>query len=187
MATALDTAVLDEMFALIDAMNVPAGYRAEIIEGEIVLNPQRKAHSTIIRLFTRSLEDALGRDANILWDVRIDFPGALNGFAPDVALIAEGAGEDERGRHGYRDVQLVVEVVSASSRRDDYDAKLAVYAAAEVPTYVIVDPKTGFAHVHHAPKDGAYDGARAATYAFGTPFTLPGTDIAVDTAGWPRD
>lgn len=61
-----ESATLDTMFELIDGMNVPEGYRAEIIEGEIVLNPQRKAASTIIRLLTRSMEDTVGRDANTL-------------------------------------------------------------------------------------------------------------------------
>lgn len=185
MTTAPDTAELDEMFADIEAMNVPDDYRAEIIEGEIVLNPQRKVHSTVIRLFTRSLEDALGRDANILWDVRIDFPGTLNGYAPDIALVADGAEEDERGRHDYRDVRLVAEVVSHGSRRDDYEAKLTVYAESGVPTYVIADPKTGYAHVHHAPRNGRY--TDVATYAFGTEFTLPAPAVTVVTEGWPRD
>ncbi|MDT3396101.1 Uma2 family endonuclease [Streptomyces sp. B1866] len=185
MTTAVDSAALDEMFAAIERMNVPADYRVEIVEGEIVMNPQRKVHSVIIRKLTQSLEDAFGRDATILWDVRIDFPGVLNGYVPDVAYIAEGAEEDEHGNHDYRDVQLIAEVVSRGSRRDDYDAKLKVYAEAGVPTYVIADPKTGLVHVFHAPRDGVY--TDESTYTFGTKFTLPFPDVTIDTAKWPRD
>lgn len=119
MTATRESATLDTMFDLIDGMNVPEGYRAEIIEGAIVLNPRCKAHSTIVRLLTRSVEDAAGRDANILWDVRIDFPGVLNGYAPDVALVARDAEELENGSHRYEDVELVAEIVSRRSRRDD--------------------------------------------------------------------
>ncbi|MFI9203775.1 Uma2 family endonuclease [Streptomyces sp. NPDC053048] len=186
MATVEDSAKLDEMFALIDAMNVPAGYRAEIIEGEIVLNPQRDVHSMIIRLFTRALEDARGMDyPGILWDVRVDFPGCLNGFAPDVALVREGAKKTEKGLYRYQDLELVAEVVSRSSRRDDFGSKLKTYAVAEVPTYLIADPKTGLVHVFHAPRDGEY--TDETTYTFTSKFTLPFPEIVVDTTSWPRD
>ncbi|MEU1826227.1 Uma2 family endonuclease [Streptomyces abikoensis] len=177
---------LDEMFDLIEAMNVPQGYRAEIIEGEIVLNPQRETHSTIIRLLTRSLEDARGRDyPGILWDVRVDFPGCLNGFAPDVALVREGAQKNEKDLYRYQDLDLVAEVVSRSSRRDDFGAKLKTYAMAGVPTYLIADPKTGLVHVYHAPADDEY--TDETTYTFKSEFTLPYPEILIDTSLWPRD
>ncbi|MEU7043985.1 Uma2 family endonuclease [Streptomyces varsoviensis] len=179
-----NTAALDRMFAAIDAMNVPPGYRVEIVGGQIVLNEHRAVHSTIIRRLVGAVADARGHDANVLWDVRIDFPGDLNGYAPDVALVRDGAEEDENGNHGYRDVEMVAEVVSRGSRRDDYDAKLVTYARAGVPTYVIADPKRGFVHVHHEPNGDEYDDV--STYAFGTAFGLPGTDIVVDTSDWPR-
>ncbi|MEV0279409.1 Uma2 family endonuclease [Streptomyces sp. NPDC050610] len=185
MTAAENTAVLDEMFAAIDAMNVPPGYRVEIIEGQIVLNEHRAVHSTIIRRIVRAVADARGHDANILWDVRVDFPGALNGYAPDVALVRDGAEEDENGSHSYRDVELVAEVVSRGSRRDDYDAKLRTYALAGVPTYVIADPKTAHVSVHHAPKDGAY--GEVATYAFGADVVLSAAGITIETTDWPRD
>ncbi|MET9291581.1 Uma2 family endonuclease [Streptomyces sp. NPDC003077] len=186
MATGAGSTALDAMFALIEDMNVPAGYRAEIIEGRIVLNPHSRTHSTIIRMLTRSIEDARGlATAKVLWDVRMDFPGSLNGFAPDVALVADAAEHMDNGDYHYSDAELVAEVVSPSSHRDDYDTKLKTYAAAEVPTYVIADPKTGCVHVHHDPKDGEYQDV--STYAFGMTFTLPFPDITIDTTLWPRD
>lgn len=176
---------LDEMFELIEAMNVPEDYRAEIIEGEIVLNPQRATHATIIRLLADDLAKARGRMAPILWDVRIDFPGTLNGFAPDLALAAPEAKALPNGSYRYQDIELVAEVVSQSSRRDDYGAKLEVYASAGAPVYLLADPKLGFTHVNFQPKKGAY--SDVLTYAFGQVFTLPGSGIRIDTTDWPRD
>ncbi|MBC2877309.1 MULTISPECIES: Uma2 family endonuclease [Streptomyces] len=185
MAGVADSAGLDEMFALIEAMNVPPGYRVEIIGGQIVLNPHRKVHSTIIRRLVGDLTPWLGLGADVLWDVRVDFPGGLNGYAPDVALLKDGAEEDEHGRCDYHDVEFVAEVVSEGSRRDDYDAKLKVYAAAGIPTYLIADPKTGVAHVFHAPRDGVY--TDETSHTFGEKFALPGSGIVIDSTSWPRD
>ncbi|MCC3773599.1 Uma2 family endonuclease [Streptomyces sp. UNOB3_S3] len=185
MAAVRDSAELDAMFDEIENLNLPADYRVEIIEGEIVMNPQRKVHARIIQLLTMSLADTLGRNANVLWDVRVDFPGHLNGFAPDVALVKEGAEEDDAGNHDYRDVEFVAEVVSRGSRRADYEAKLNVYAVAGVPTYLIVDPKSGLVHVHHDPREGTY--IDEVVYTFGSTFTLPHPKAAIDTSLWPRD
>ncbi|MEU1378102.1 Uma2 family endonuclease [Streptomyces triculaminicus] len=185
MAAVQDSSELDRMFDELEHLNLPADYRVEIIGGEIVMNPQRKVHSTIIRGLNRALEEQLGSDAIVLWDVRIDFPGLLNGFAPDVALVREGAEEDDNGNHDYRDIELVAEVVSKGSRRDDYEAKLKVYAAAGVPTYIIANPMSGFVHVHHDPREGAY--RDEAGYTFGSTFTLPHPKVVIDTSTWPRD
>jgi Uma2 family endonuclease len=175
---------LDEMFDLVESMHVPEGYHAEIIEGKIVVSPQRDVHWSIIRLFTRVLEDAFGLDAKILSDVRIDFPGVLNGYAPDVALLRDGAQKTGRA-YDYRDVRLVVEVVSQSSRRDDYGAKLETYAQAGVATYVIADPLTGQAHVHESPEPDGYQDIR--TYPFGAELAITDPALTVDTKLWPRD
>jgi Uma2 family endonuclease len=176
---------LDEMFEMIEAMNVPADYRAEIIEGEIVMNQQRATRSTIIRLLTHDLEDARGKDAPILWDVRVDFPGTLNGYAPDVALATQDAKESLNGAYSYQDIELVAEVVSHSSRRDDYGVKLQTYAAALVPVYLLADPKLGYVHVHSVPRDGTY--SDVGTWVFGQSFTLPVSKIPIDTSDRPRD
>jgi Uma2 family endonuclease len=176
---------LDEMFELIESMHVPAGYRAEIIEGEIVMNPQRATHSTIIRMLTRDLEAARGQTAPILWDVRVDFPGTLNGFVPDVSLATQDAKATPNGGYEYKDIEFVAEVVSHSSRRDDYGIKLQTYAATKIPVYLLADPKLGYVHVHSAPRGDVYTDVD--TYAFGQAFTLPVSQIRIDTANWPRD
>lgn len=178
------TRSLDDLFGIVERMNIPAGFRAEIINGAIVINPHGQVHWTIIRRMTRTIEDARGMDAIILSDVRLDLPGVDNGFAPDVYLVSAGAVADEKGRFSYRDVELVAEVVSESSRRDDYGAKLKTYALAGIPEYLIIDPKTGLVWVRSKPKDGEY--SDEATYPFGVRFTLPVSGIDVDSSSWPR-
>ncbi|WP_052424456.1 hypothetical protein [Streptomyces fulvoviolaceus] len=45
-------------------------------------------------------------------DVRIDYPGHLNGLASDVTLLAEGAEKMPGGLWHYQDVRFVAEVIS---------------------------------------------------------------------------
>jgi Uma2 family endonuclease len=137
------------------------------------------------------VKDVIGRrTGRILSDVRIDFPGFLNGFAPDLALVVEGAqstvGENGEHRYQYQDVEITAEVVSKSSRRTDYEVKRTTYAGAGVPVYVIADPIKALVTVYSEPKDGVYQMIN--THHFGTKFTVPHDEgIAVDTTDWPRD
>lgn len=175
---------LDEMFDLVESMNVPEGYHAEIIEGQIVVSPQRETHWSIIMLFTQTLLGVFGTGAKILSDVRVDFPGVLNGYAPDVALLNDDAKKNGKS-YSYRDVRLVAEVVSRDSRRNDYGAKLDTYAQAGVPAYVIADPLTGLSHVHERPEGLEYTDVR--TYPFGAELVITEPALTVETKLWPRD
>ena len=185
------SAELDEMFAAIEAAGTPEGYRWQIVEGQVVMSPQRDVHYSIIDLLTEDVKDVVGRrTGRVLSDVRVDFPGLLNGFAPDFALKAEGArptvGENGERRYQYADILIVAEVVSKSSRRTDYGVKLATYAGARVPVYIIADPIKALVTVYSEPLNDEYQMVN--THHFGTKFTVPhGDGITVDTTDWPRD
>lgn len=81
-------------------------------------------------------------------DVRVDYPGHLNGFASDVTLVAEGAEKSTRGLWSCDDVEFV----------------------AEVAAFLIADPYQGKCHLHSEPKDGEY--LRELTVAFGMDIDL---------------
>ena len=58
-------------------------------------------------------------------DVRIDYPGHLNGFATDVTVMAEGAAKAEGGQVETRvpfgkDVDLTHTVVGLTLRTDEF-------------------------------------------------------------------
>jgi Uma2 family endonuclease len=182
---------LDEMFAAIEAAGTPEGYRWQIVEGQVVMSPQRDVHSHLIRFLIHPVEDLIGRDSlRVLTDVRVDFPGYLNGFAPDMTLVVEGAqptvGENGEERYGYQDLEIAAEVVSKSSRRTDYGVKLSTYAEAGVPVYVIADPIKALVTVYSEPVEGVYQMIN--THHFGAKLSIPyGDGIVIDTAVWPRD
>ncbi|MGA5167613.1 MULTISPECIES: Uma2 family endonuclease [Streptomyces] len=178
---------LDEMFEAIERMPLFEGYKAEIVEGVVVMSPHRHVHARIMRLIMRALEDEFGMDALVSFDERIDFPGHLNGFCPDVVKLRDTAEQTSRGLWRYQDVEFVAEVVSRSTGMNDYGPKKTAYAAAEVAVYLIADPYQGRCHVYTRPKEDDY--AMETTVAFGEPIDLTDTPLGLvlDTAGFPRD
>ncbi|MFI2434446.1 Uma2 family endonuclease [Streptomyces sp. NPDC018693] len=186
MANSGDELTLDMMFEWLEKIPVPEGYKTEIVGGQIVMSPQRDNHWDIIADIYDQLRAKYPRK-RVKSDVRIDYPGHLNGFATDVTALAEGAEKDDKGRWQYKDVEFVAEVISKDTARNDYGPKKDAYAAAEVPVYLIVDPYTGEWHLHTLPKDGEYHGT--VSFGFGDEIDLTGTvvGLVLKTDGFPRD
>ncbi|MGW1586904.1 Uma2 family endonuclease [Streptomyces sp. NPDC002386] len=186
MAESDNTTTLDEMFERLEKMPVPAGYKVEIVEGTVFTSPQRDTHWEIILDFVEQLRTKYPRK-RVKSDVRIDYPGHLNGFATDVTVMAEGAARTEDGRWDCGDVEFVAEVISRGTAANDYGPKKAAYAEAGVPVYVIADPYRGECHVFTHPRDGRY--ALEVKADFGEELDLTGTllGLVLKTGEFPRD
>ncbi|MFF5013756.1 Uma2 family endonuclease [Streptomyces sp. NPDC001165] len=182
-----NTKGLDEWFERLERMPVPEGFRVEIVGGNVHMTPQRDTHWEIIFEIAQALRVRFGRGFKVLSDVRIDFPGHLNGFCPDVAMFKESAKKDDKGRWRHEDVEFVAEVISEGTAANDYGPKKAAYAVAEVPLYVIADPYQGRCFVYTDPKDGDYENRTPVD--FGTDIDLTGTvvDLVLKTDDFPRD
>ncbi|MBW1601520.1 Uma2 family endonuclease [Streptomyces sp. JJ66] len=171
---------LDELFERLERMPVPDGYKVEIVEGSVHMSPQRRTHWKIIFNVAQQISQHTGSEDDIDSDVRIDFPGHLNGFAPDLTKVRSGAEADARGRLSPADLEFVLEVISRGTAANDYGPKLRVYAAAGVPVYLIADPYVGRCHVYTQPKDGAY--RSELTVDFGEPLDLTHTVLGMTLA-----
>ncbi|MFI5885437.1 Uma2 family endonuclease [Streptomyces sp. NPDC051554] len=185
MAESDNTSTLDEMFERLETMPVPEGYKVEIVEGTVFMSPQRDTHWEIILDLVEQLRTKYPRK-RVKSDVRIDYPGHLNGFATDVTAMAEGAEKTESGRWRHQDVEFA-EVISKGTAANDYGPKKAAYALAEVPVYVIADPYQGRCHVYTHPKGDDY--ATETKVTFGDDMDLTGTliGLTLTTADFPRD
>ncbi|MFJ6391406.1 Uma2 family endonuclease [Streptomyces sp. NPDC091972] len=186
MAESDNTSTLDEMFERLETMPVPEGYKVEIVEGTVYMSPQRDTHWEIILDIVEQLRTKYSRK-RVKSDVRIDYPGHLNGFATDVTVMAEGAAKTEDGRWSHEDVEFVAEVISKGTAANDYGPKKAAYAMAEVPVYVIADPYQGRCHIFTDPKGGDYE--VETRVPFGKDLDLTGTvvGLALTTDEFPRD
>ncbi|MBL3667493.1 Uma2 family endonuclease [Streptomyces sp. M2CJ-2] len=177
---------LDMMFEWLEKAPVPEEYKTEIVGGHIFLTPHRDTHWEIIANIYDRLRAEYPRK-RVKSDVRIDYPGYLNGFASDVTLLAEGADKNAKGLWSCEDVEFVAEVISKKTGADDYGSKKDAYATAGVPVYLIVDPYTGEWHLYTLPKDGAYRGA--VRLPSGEEVDLTGTvvGLVLKTDEFPRD
>ncbi|MFH9266038.1 Uma2 family endonuclease [Streptomyces sp. NPDC017546] len=184
MADTSDERTLDMMFEWLEP--VPEGFKVEIVEGTVHMSPQRDTHWEITFDILEQLRTTYGR-RQLKTDVRIDFPGLLNGFAPDVAAVTKDASKNADGRWRHQDIEFVAEVISRSTAANDYGSKKATYALAGVPVYLIVDPYTGTWHLHTLPKEDEY--RSVLSLDFGTPVDLTSTvvGLVLATDAFPRD
>ncbi|WP_129308439.1 Uma2 family endonuclease [Streptomyces sp. L2] len=178
--------MLDEMFDRLEKMPVPEGYKVEIVEGTVYMSPQRDTHWEIILDIVEQLRPKYPRK-RIKSDVRLDYPGHLNGFATDVTVMVEGAEKTETGHWRYQDVEFVAEVISKGTAANDYGPKKTAYATAEVPVFVIADPYQRRCHIYTQPKEGDYE--IETTVPFGSDLDLTHTVVGLilKTDEFPHD
>ncbi|MCF3132851.1 Uma2 family endonuclease [Streptomyces olivochromogenes] len=186
MAESDNESTLDEMFERLEKMPVPEGYKVEIVEGTVYMTPQRDTHWEIILDIVEQLRTKYSRK-RVKSDVRIDYPGHLNGFATDVTVMAEDAAKTEAGRWRHEDVEFVAEVISKGTAANDYGPKKTAYGTAEVPVYVIADPYQRRCHIYTQPKEGDYE--IETTVPFGSDVDLTNTvvGLTLKTDEFPRD
>ncbi|MFF7748563.1 Uma2 family endonuclease [Streptomyces sp. NPDC007971] len=176
---------LDGLFESLER-TTPEGYKVEIVEGTVYMSPQRDTHWEIIADLYEQLRTKYPRK-RVKSDVRIDYPGHLNGFATDVTVMAEGAEKTEGGHWRHEDVEFVAEVISKGTAANDYGPKKTAYATAEVPVYVVADPYQRRCHVYTQPKEGDYE--IETTVPFGSDLDLTDTvvGLTLSTDEFPHD
>ncbi len=162
------------------AMELPEGYRAEIIEGAIEVSPTgRLTHAQIANRVRRALDKFLDggdyacyQDANVIHGRRSWIPDVFVG-PEDLEPCAdeEGLGVEARS------VALVIEVVSPGKRDQDRDRvrKRREYARAAIPVYVIIDDYDGQGSVtlFTGPRPDKADWEDIHRVPYGTEVTLP--------------
>jgi len=142
-----------------------ADERLELLGGVLVtMSPQKPPHAGTVAALHERLTRTLGDRAH----VRCQLPLAATDDSepePDLAVVTRA---DYRTAHPTTAL-LVIEVADTTLDRDR--RKAALYAAAGVPDYWIVDLAAGRLHVHTAPDPAA------ATYASVTQHR-PGETVA---------
>ena len=120
--------------------------RVELIDGIIVqMSPHSPAHAAILERLTRHLAGARARVQLPLQVTSDSLP------EPDVALV----GEPESADRHPTSALLVVEV-TASSHTIDRGRKAALYAAAGIPAYWLIDIPARAVEVRTDPGPAGY-------------------------------
>lgn len=127
-----------------DYWSLPNGQRAELIDGQLYnMAPPSRIHQKLISQITLILGEYI-RDNHGSCEI-YPAPFAVNLDAddqnwvePDISVICDKGKLTDSGCTGAPD--LIMEIVSPSSRRLDYNTKMALYSEAGVREYWIIDP-----------------------------------------------
>lgn len=149
----------DKTYTSEDYWNLPEGQRAELIDGRLYdMTPPSYVHQKLISAFTVIFSNHIKSKGGFC-DV-IPAPFAVNLTAndetyvePDISIICDKSKITDHGYNGAPD--FIVEVVSPSSRRMDYNIKNAKYAESGVREYWIVDPAKERTTVYRYEEDAA--------------------------------
>lgn len=135
---------IQSYYTIEDIYNLPAGERAELINGEIyMMAPPSATHQEIVTILVWQIKNYLMQKNSKCKIYPAPFAVFLNDdenvyLEPDISVICGEEKIDEKGCHGAPD--FIVEIVSPGSRKLDYYKKLALYQEAGVREYWIVDP-----------------------------------------------
>ncbi|MEU2288837.1 Uma2 family endonuclease [Streptomyces sp. NPDC013178] len=159
------------------ALDTPEGFRAELVEGEIVVTPPPDGeHEKYISRIVRQVIKRSGTDMDFSANkgLRLESGGAYpkNHVVPDATFAPLDL--DLFGSAGSwmpcRGVAMVLEVTS-SKPQADREAKRRCYARGGIPLYLLADRETSQVTLFSAPENDDYREHR--TLPFGKPLTLP--------------
>ncbi|MEZ0107242.1 Uma2 family endonuclease [Catenulispora sp. EB89] len=164
------TAETRQAFLEFDATLGPK-YRAELIDGRIVVNPAPVGdHESVLA----KLNTQLVRDSAIpVWiSGHRGLSTPFGNFIPDLAVAEPGAFEGEPSWGTPSGWLMAVEVTS-SAPADDREAKRRAYAAVGIPLYLLVDRGRGETVLFSHPDVEAKDYRADIRVPFGDALELP--------------
>lgn len=143
-------------YTIADIEALPDGERAELIDGELfMMAPPMTVHQRILVKLIFEIETYIRKNGGNCELLPAPFGVYIkkddrNYVEPDISVICHGDRLDEKGCHGAPD--LVIEIVSPSSRKMDYVRKPALYKETGVQEYWIVDPEKEIVTVYTAER-----------------------------------
>ena len=154
-----------------DYWNLPEGTRAELIDGKFYdMAPPSRIHQEISYQLSRVIGNYIAEKGGNCKVYPAPFAVNLDAddkdwVEPDISVICDPNKLTDRGCSGAPD--LIIEIVSPSSRKMDYSLKNTIYSQADVREYWIVDPVKERVTVYHYEEDAA-----PTIYTFAQPITV---------------
>ena len=142
-----------------DYWNLPDGKRAELIDGQLYnMAPPSRIHQKLVMKLSASIQQHIDSKGGSCEVYPAPFAVNLNAddktyVEPDISVICDKNKLTDRGCSGAPD--LVIEIVSPSSRKMDYSTKNALYSDAGVREYWIVDPAKERTTIYRYEEDAA--------------------------------
>lgn len=173
--------LLDVVHSIHDDLELPEGYRAEIIGGQIAVAASPFGiHAFILQELREAAHGRLPHGHRLYENVTLEEPGG-DRYIADLALMPDKLMRT-RTQWVFQMAMclLAVEVTSPGQEARDY-SKAAGYARAEVPVYLLVDQKRRRCVVYGDPEGDKY--AEVMEVPFGEDVLLPlAQPITIDTS-----
>ncbi|WSQ10751.1 Uma2 family endonuclease [Streptomyces sp. NBC_01231] len=179
------TPSFEDMLDALDELYVPAGFKAEIIRGNIVVSPWSKGYYTrVMKLVCSQLEPHLPKGHGIERAPQLFvFPGQERAYGPDIHAAHERVYETDSNRLEGEALSFVAELTSPSTRVDDLTDKVETYGKAGVPVYLVLDMQEEQAIVFGSPSAQGYE--VRLTKPFGEKLDIPAPfNCTLDTTGF---
>jgi len=158
----------NKRYTYADCLTWPEGFRCEIINGAArKLPPVNTAHARVCSILMFLLysfikeKDCKCQVYSGIFDVRLPKNGKTaydkidTVVQPDICVVCDLSKLDDLGCIGAPD--LIVEVLSPSTLKNDWNYKFNLYEKSGVREYWIVDPKAKMVSVFLLQADGKYD------------------------------
>lgn len=166
----------DELVGAWQELDVPEGWRAEIIKERIVVTPPSGySHNLIVSRLHKALVRVVPDDWEIFQAVGVYISAHGGLFIPDLLVIPRNrVPADDATPMLAEKALLAIEITSKHTADTDRTTKLWSYALGNVPLYVLIDR---FAEngpsvtLYSEPDDGVYQEAHKVP--FGKAITLP--------------
>ncbi|WP_240634369.1 MULTISPECIES: Uma2 family endonuclease [Streptomyces] len=185
--TAIDApsaGAFEDMLRIVEELDTPDGYKAELIRGKIVVSPWSKLrYKKVMKSLRLQLEPhaPAGHDVDVA-PFLFTFAGSERGFGPDLH-VADEAAFDTEGRHADgAALSLVAELTSDSTKDADWLDKLDTYGRV-VPVYLVLDMQAQEVTAFWDPSAKGY--RSRTTVPFGRSLHVPAPfDFELDTSGF---
>ncbi|WP_345676006.1 Uma2 family endonuclease [Yinghuangia aomiensis] len=173
---AYETPIQQETLEFFHALETPMGFRAELIDGEVVVSPPPAAvHEHVVALISKQMGKFPAVEMLAAANAGLVLPGeagaAPSHVIPDLTIVPEALNLllDEGTWTPPDGVEMVVEVTSSRPERDRTIKRLT-YARAGIPLYLLVDRDDRRVTLFSKPRDGDYEGL---SVPFGEAIPLP--------------
>lgn len=168
-----------KLYTVEDIEALPEGKRAELFDGEMYMMASPTAtHQRILGYlhfeFYKYVNEGEGKCEVCLSPFAVYLSKKHNYVEPDLCVVCDEEKIDDKGCHGAPD--LMIEIVSPSSKRMDYSLKLFKYRTFGVKEYWIVDAQKNRITVY----DFEHDGVEEYTFADKVPVLLYNGELEID-------
>ena len=149
----------EHTYTINDIYNLPDSQRAELIDGVMYdMAPPNRKHQKLSGQLYKTIANYIDAHKGTCEVYSAPFAVFLTAddktyVEPDISVICDKSKLTDKGCNGAPD--LIIEIVSPSSRRMDYTTKNTAYSDAGVREYWIVDPARERTTIYHYEEDVA--------------------------------